>query len=139
MFFCFPYFESLHGPYCTVKRQVYQTLRKITVTCTPRIKKSGGNNNTRYIREKENDISHICVPLLQCRSSVVVSSSYCPSLCKYLSYGSLRQQKYVSSNFGCSKSFKQLYSKRTFSPQGLFFSSYIFQAFKDHCIHNQER
>ena len=41
----------------------------------------------------QNNISYICVSLLQCKPSILVSSSYQPSLFKNESIGSLKQQK----------------------------------------------
>ena len=43
----------------------------------------------------QNNISNICVPLLQCTPGEFVSSSFCPCLCKNWNSGSLKQQKYV--------------------------------------------
>ena len=66
-FFCFPCFESLHRTSNAVKK---------------RTALSPG------LQEKEkwlpcwNDISHICVALLQCKPSVLISSSYHTSLYK---------------------------------------------------------
>ena len=60
--------------------------------------------------KKQNDISHVCVPLLQCNHSVFVSSSFHPSqpsgpfICtgKNRSCGSLKQQKQCLETLGAA-------------------------------------
>ena len=111
--FCFPCFESLHGEGSAAKRKpICQTLRNIRVTWTPRNKKWQPSS---ALPKRQKDISHIYVPLLQCKAQC--SCTYHPiahDLCtKHRSSGSraLKQQKYASWNFACSRSFKQLCSK----------------------------
>ena len=55
------------------------------------------------LQKRQHDISHICVPFLQCKPGVVFSSSYLPSwfLCKIINWNSesFKQQNLVSKIF----------------------------------------
>ena len=76
-FFCIPCFESLHWPCGAAKRRlICQTLWNKAVAWTPRRGKMAA------LSQRKNDIPHLCVPLLQGKLCVVVSSSFCPSMCK---------------------------------------------------------
>ena len=56
-----------------------------------------------FLQKRQHDISHICVPFLQCKPGVVFSSSYLPSwfLCKIINWNSesFKQQNLVSKIF----------------------------------------
>ena len=63
--------------------------------------------------QNHDDISYNFLPLLQCKLSIVISSSYCPSLRKNWSSESLKQQKNMSSNLDAAG------ISRNYTPKGL--------------------
>ena len=116
--FCFSYFGSLHRD-VHLKEAGLSWFCK-TVTCwNIAVTSTTRNEKVAALPRRQKDISHICVLVLQCKPSGTVSAS---SLCKNWSSESIKEQKAVSQNFGCSRSVKPPCSTRTSRPWGHFFS-----------------
>ena len=87
---CVAYFESLHRQFCAVKRRLICQTRWLGIVTLTLISR---NWEMAALQKRQNNISHICVPLLLCKPCVFISSSYCPSLCKKWNFGSLNNRK----------------------------------------------
>ena len=100
------------------------------------------NEKMVALLKRQNDISHLCAPLLQCKPSVVVSSLNHPSLCK--KSGSLKLQKLKFEILDTERASSNHATKELFVHEDLSFlnrviSSPKFKAIKDNCGHNYER